>query len=193
MKKLLFVTMVAASIILVNACKKKDKCENTVCLNGGICNDGTCSCPTGYTGADCGTQVTPAKIRLDSIHMTKFPALKSNNDNWDWDPISASTRKPDIYIKLNDSVGVNLINNVNDKITNADAQTYKLPIIPYDFTDYGMKYKIEMLDYDAVGSDEKMDELIFKVYESTNKFPSKIVVTSTSGKMELELFVSYSY
>ena len=34
-------------------------CNNTICLNGGTCNDGvntfTCSCSTGFTGDNCAT------------------------------------------------------------------------------------------------------------------------------------------
>eukprot|EP01012_Entosiphon_sulcatum_P062211 TRINITY_DN88408_c0_g1_i1.p1 TRINITY_DN88408_c0_g1~~TRINITY_DN88408_c0_g1_i1.p1 ORF type:complete len:175 (+),score=9.51 TRINITY_DN88408_c0_g1_i1:49-525(+) len=31
----------------------KDKCGIVVCNNGGVCVDGTCTCPTGYEGTSC--------------------------------------------------------------------------------------------------------------------------------------------
>lgn len=192
MKKLLFISMVALSVI-AGGCKKKkeaDPCEGKVCLNGGYCQSGTCACPTGYTGSDCGTQVTPSKIRLDSIWMKKFPAL-DGTDNWDSNIID--NPKPDIYIKINDSTNTNLLSNINDRISNANSQPYKLPINPLDFTNYGMKYKIIMYDYDGVGSDENMGESTFFVYNSTNKFPKKIVVSNTAGTIEYELYLSYTY
>lgn len=43
-----------------SSCKKdkdKDKCEDQYCLNGGDCLDGTCKCPTGYTGEHCETEI----------------------------------------------------------------------------------------------------------------------------------------
>ena len=30
-------------------------CDNVSCLNDGVCVEGTCDCPDGYTGSDCGT------------------------------------------------------------------------------------------------------------------------------------------
>lgn len=36
------------------ACNR-DKCKTVVCANGGICNLGTCICPSGYEGAQCET------------------------------------------------------------------------------------------------------------------------------------------
>lgn len=31
----------------------KDKCQDSDCLNGGFCNEGTCWCPKGYKGTSC--------------------------------------------------------------------------------------------------------------------------------------------
>ena len=31
----------------------QDKCKGTVCANGGICNDGNCTCAPGYVGKNC--------------------------------------------------------------------------------------------------------------------------------------------
>ena len=30
-----------------------DPCEDTSCINGGVCFDGDCDCPIGFTGVDC--------------------------------------------------------------------------------------------------------------------------------------------
>ncbi len=32
---------------------KSDKCQGTYCAHGGICTDGVCTCPVGYTGPTC--------------------------------------------------------------------------------------------------------------------------------------------
>jgi len=55
-------TIGAFSVVTYTSCNK-DKCKDVVCNNGGTCNttDGTCSCKTGYEGADCGT-LTRAKF-----------------------------------------------------------------------------------------------------------------------------------
>ena len=33
----------------------RDKCKTIVCANGGVCNSGTCVCPSGYQGSNCET------------------------------------------------------------------------------------------------------------------------------------------
>jgi hypothetical protein len=45
------IIILAILMISISACK--DKCENTVCENGGVCADGTCVCPPGYSGETC--------------------------------------------------------------------------------------------------------------------------------------------
>lgn len=37
----------------MNSCNNQDGCEDTVCQNGGICVEGTCVCPEGFSGPDC--------------------------------------------------------------------------------------------------------------------------------------------
>ncbi len=41
--------------VLVTSCNP-DKCKDIVCVNGGTCLDGTCSCPAGYVGTLCDTK-----------------------------------------------------------------------------------------------------------------------------------------
>ena len=37
------------------ACSKTDKCQNIICLNGGTCDGGKCTCPIGFEGPRCDT------------------------------------------------------------------------------------------------------------------------------------------
>jgi len=46
------VTIAAFSIVTYTACKQ-DKCKGIACINGGACQDGSCICPSGYTGTHC--------------------------------------------------------------------------------------------------------------------------------------------
>ena len=43
----------AALLLLVTACKDDDPCQDTKCQNGGVCLDGTCDCPDGFSGPNC--------------------------------------------------------------------------------------------------------------------------------------------
>jgi hypothetical protein len=42
----------AFSVITYTSCKR-DKCKTVACKNGGACNDGDCTCPSGYKGDFC--------------------------------------------------------------------------------------------------------------------------------------------
>ena len=50
-------------------------------------------CPEGYKGKDCKEQITPSKITLTKIQVTKFP---QTNGGASWDVASG----PDIFIKF---------------------------------------------------------------------------------------------
>jgi hypothetical protein len=59
MKKIAYVfvgLLTIGSIALLPSCSK-DKCKDVTCQNGGTCNDddGSCTCATGYEGANCET------------------------------------------------------------------------------------------------------------------------------------------
>lgn len=54
MKQFLYLLLAIAILFTTESCKK-DPCKDTVCLNGGACDDGTCICPTGYSGPQCQT------------------------------------------------------------------------------------------------------------------------------------------
>ena len=61
--KLLSVLILFLTVALFQSCED-DPCEGVVCLNDGICFDGTCDCSTGYSGADCGTHCSAAIIGI---------------------------------------------------------------------------------------------------------------------------------
>ena len=42
--------------LIASGCK--DLCKDVQCKNGGTCLDGTCNCPDGYSGDDCGTNIS---------------------------------------------------------------------------------------------------------------------------------------
>ena len=50
--------IIAALALTVNSCTKdEDPCDEVTCQNGGSCNDGNCTCATGYQGSLCETEV----------------------------------------------------------------------------------------------------------------------------------------
>jgi len=72
LKSILFASLLtigAFSVTLVTSCNP-DKCADIVCVNGGSCADGNCSCPSGYEGTLCETET-----------RAKFKKLWAANDN----------------------------------------------------------------------------------------------------------------
>lgn len=60
MKNFILIVVVSLGLLSTFAYTsfKKDKCEtsNVVCVNNGVCKDGTCTCPLGFEGATCYTK-----------------------------------------------------------------------------------------------------------------------------------------
>lgn len=50
---------VVSFLIVFYLCSCNSKCEDIICLNGGVCNDGVCDCPPGFTGPLCGSSEIP--------------------------------------------------------------------------------------------------------------------------------------
>jgi len=197
MKNVLFISMVAFSVLVSGGCKKKkevDPCEGVTCLNGGTCNDGTCACPTGYTGANCGTQITPTKVSIDSIRVTKFPTQTSGGGTWDTFPATGNGLKPDIYCELKAAGGSSvLMTSKAQVVSNASTQTYILPIFKTDFTDLVQQYTITLLDDDDLSGSDNMGSFDFSIYSNTNNFPKKYKVSNSTNTIEFELTLSYTY
>lgn len=194
MKNILFIAFTAASLLLSSGCKKKksdpepsDPCANTVCLNGGTCVDGSCSCPAGYTGSDCGTQKTPTKIAITGIKVTKYPVLDGSST---WDPITNTN--PDVFAVLKQG-STNLI--TTGVTSNTTVQSIAMSgTYPVNVTDIVTQLNIELWDEDtpAVGdAHDSMGNINFSIYSSTNHFPTTLVVDN--GTLTFELTLSYTY
>jgi hypothetical protein len=53
MKKLFQLLLVCGGLAVMNSCNNQDACEDTVCQNNGVCVEGTCVCPEGFSGPNC--------------------------------------------------------------------------------------------------------------------------------------------
>ncbi|WNJ16626.1 hypothetical protein [Pontibacter sp. G13] len=54
MKQLIFSCLIFGLFAGISSCKK-EPCETTECQNGGVCDDGSCTCPSGFAGELCET------------------------------------------------------------------------------------------------------------------------------------------
>lgn len=53
--RILTLVLLLCTLLTASACKKKDRCDELICQNNGVCSNGLCYCDTGYEGSDCGT------------------------------------------------------------------------------------------------------------------------------------------
>lgn len=53
MKKFFQLVVICGALATMNACNNQDACEDTNCQNGGICVEGDCVCPDGFSGPNC--------------------------------------------------------------------------------------------------------------------------------------------
>lgn len=173
-------------VIAISSCKKDDPCDGIVCQNSGVCVNGECDCPQGFSGPDCSNQITPTSISITNIKVTRFPATDAGGAGWDL------TSGADIYVAL-------FYNNAGiythpTFFQNAD------PSIDYDFVpnvnltilNPTNRYIIALYDFDDFDADDLMGAVEFIPYSNTNGFPSKLVVDG-GASVAFELTVEYKF
>lgn len=187
MKILKFLTFFLLAVSL-SSCSKDDTtnpCESISCSNGGMCINGVCDCPDGFTGPDCGSQMTPNSIKINSINLRSFPATEENGAGWDL------FDGADIYIKV--SYNEEVIYQHPTFYTNANSgQIYSfIPTTNLNIHNPTDKYVISLWDKDDL-DDDFMGGIIFTPYFSTNGFPATIILDAGSG-ISFDLSVAYIF
>ncbi len=101
-----FVLFAAGVMLTPFSCKSGAKCSLSGCVNGGVCNNGKCTCPVGYEGDRCQTMARDAYIGnwtvydTDTVHQGK---------NYTVGITSVSTAANEVVIKnLLNFYGLNL-------------------------------------------------------------------------------------
>ena len=181
-------------ITLFFGCSKDDSsssCTPITCLNGGVSRaDCGCDCPQGYTGGNCGTQVTPSIIKITKIRVTKFP--DTNNGNW-WDTLPNSDA--DIYITLQNSSQTTIYSHptyISDSSSTGTNYFDFIPSTPILITNPTGLFVMNIYDYENIGTNTLMDYCIFNnLYSSTGGFPTTKPFTNTAGTFSFELTLSY--
>lgn len=135
---------------------KKDPCADVSCLNGGTCNDGTCTCAAGYEGTDCSTEQRTKFLGTYTVNE----ACASGNYNYTFTSTSSSAGVTRI-----------LLNNfaaVDGSTVSATVSGTSLNIAQQNFTVSGQNWGI-------VGSGQLNGNLLTITYTLT--FPDN----STDG------------
>ena len=167
------------------------ECTPIDCQNGGVFENCECLCPEGYTGIDCGSQITPYRIKVTKIRVKYFPNT-NNGSNWDL------SDAPDIFVQLAKGSGSgaallyqsSAINNVlSDGVTNYDF----IPTTAVYITNPLDIHSVLLGDYDSVSANDFMGGFTFTPYASNNGFPSSILLQNTTTPLSFELFLTYEF
>ena len=72
MKKFFQLMFICGGLAVMNSCNNGDGCEDTTCQNGGICVEGDCQCPDGYSGPNC--EISSFNNGVFVLHEGNFQA-----------------------------------------------------------------------------------------------------------------------
>jgi hypothetical protein len=193
---------------LLTACS--DPCDDTVCLNGGACSDGTCVCPDGFTGENCQTTVSnnggnnggnnigpDVQIRITGITASGFPTT-NNGSNWDYYTNGCTEcNLPDPTWKIVQTSGGGTFNGVGYASNTIGVAVFNsnngLPIVielPNQIIGF------ELWDADMSFDDTSPDLMIgtqFNLYQSAlnSGFPSTLIIGTNGSSFQISLTLEY--
>lgn len=195
LKSIFFGFLVVLTTMGCSSDSDSSSCPTIACQNGGTFVNCNCNCPNGYTGVDCGTQITPTKIKITKFKVTMFNNL-DNGSSWDLNS------EPDIFLQLvNGSGGSNIwiseiyYPNVLSNGTNSFVFT---PSSPIEITNTSSFYTIYLGDNDVNDSpsnpNDLMASILFNIYTPTNNFPSTLYLSDNQTyPFRVELSLSYEW
>lgn len=166
-------------------------CTPVTCLNGGTSRpDCGCNCPQGFTGNNCGTQITPIQVKITKIRVTKFPDAKPNGSWWDVLPNSDA----DIYLTVQNNTLSTIWSSPTyfQDATGLGTVNYDfVPSTPITISNVTSGHIMNIYDYDTVGSDELIDFIAFNPYSTNGGFPATKTFTNSTGTFSFTLTLSY--
>ena len=189
MKKIIILLFVLVLNLNCSSDASAPPCTPISCLNGGVSRpDCGCNCPQGFTGNNCGTQITPSSITITKIRVKKF--LDTELGDW-WDTFPNSDA--DIYVKLvNANSAILYTSGYYTDATGLGTIYYDFtPSNPISLTNLTSALSIKLYDYENIGSDTFMDYLFFNPYTSTGGFPATLTASSSNGDFVCEISLQY--
>lgn len=191
MKNLLFLIFLTTLL----ACSKDenppvvtDPCEEIICQNQGVCNDGICECPFGYEGDLCEIQRIPKKVTLTNFVITSFDIEKPDGSG-SWD---VNSDYPDLY--LNFFIGNEEISIYRDNFIN---EVSNFPVaLSYDFVIEANQIE-EFIGIQLRDRDEEIDDFLgfvaCVVYQEDIVYQEKLSLEDIDGNFELEFDLIYEF
>ncbi len=189
-KKLSVVIVVVMLFVSCSSDSGDTPCVPISCLNGGTSTaDCGCDCPTGFTGSNCETQITPTQVKITKIRVTKFPDTKPNGGWWDILPNSDA----DIYLTLENSSLTTIWTSPTYYSDATGIGTFYydfVPTTPIIFPNLSSGYIMNIYDRDTIGN-EFIDFVAFNPYSSSGGFPTTKTFTNASSSFSFQLTLEY--
>jgi len=154
----LFALLLLCMAFTVTSCGKGsktatviDKCLNVTCANGGVCDTGSCTCPTGYGGANCEIEERDLYVgnwtvieKGSTTNEAQYTTSVSNGANTDLNianffnffrvPVTAYVSSDTIYLPTQHLQGKTLVGRGYLETTNTYGQ-YGAVVMAYEITD----------------------------------------------------------
>lgn len=190
LKLLTLFTLFAA--VSLSSCRKEtpDPCEGITCVNDGVCINGTCDCPTGYSGAACQTELTPISVTITKVVVSNYPVVDGSGGSWDL------STGGDPYIVIARGQSANYINQPHYEhpsyYENATGQTLTYTLsAPYTITEPNSQWSILLWDHDSPDPDDFMTGLFHAPNDQAAGFPASYILDS--GVFRVEVFVTWNF
>lgn len=186
--------LVGCVAIFASSCGSSDACESIDCVNGN-CVDGSCDCETGWTGELCDEEKTPRHILVSKMIVKKF-STDDLGSPWDQEDDGSDADLTIVVKSLSGTLfePTDIVNQVHE---DADgSQAYEIDC-NFKITDMKDEIVFEAVDYDFDGNFnvvyQFMNSLKTTFEDKYENFPTSITLSSGTGKMQLELQVSYAF
>ncbi|MES2545645.1 MAG: hypothetical protein V4548_12220 [Bacteroidota bacterium] len=174
----------------------EQSCTPINCVNGGVStSDCGCDCAIGFTGTNCQTQITPARIKITKIRVTNFPNFTPSGNYWD--VFSSSLyQNPDIFPYLSSDSGTTGIfaGITKEDVYSLGNDTFDFyPATPIVITQMNTQYGLDLYDEDTSSNYEFMGGWLFYIYNSSEGFPAVKNIGSGNDNVQFQLFLTYEF
>lgn len=174
-----FLPFVFLALFSFSSCTESDPCEDITCVEG-FCNDGTCDCSEGWTGAACDVLLTPSSVTIKRITLLEYNYLRDDNTVWD-----INSSGPDLCIYIEE------VDNYR-----SDCKEEAIPGVEYTWNtnlvwpDGAFWFRLE--DRDGPNDYELMNAMIIPPRWDSDISELQVYESAISD-MRVELLLGYEY
>lgn len=156
----------------------------------GSCKKDAIQCPEGYGGDDCATELTPQKVRITGITLTKFPATNPLGMAWD-EGFPQPYDNPDIIL----AIGLDTTIIWSSQQVYQDAipgmEIYSSAASATGPIDLDPNKTYAMLAFERDTEYEFMGGVSGKFYTSGAGFPTQLILSCGTCEVAFEIEVKY--